>query len=45
MIIKHSDAKIDSVYTDKETAQEDIKKKANIEKSEEKETNTDDERD
>jgi hypothetical protein len=37
MIIKHSDAKIDSVYTDKKTAQEDIEKKTATDVTETKE--------
>lgn len=45
MIIKRSDAQIDSIYTDEKTAQEDVKKKANIEKSEEDEETNTDERD
>jgi hypothetical protein len=45
MIIKHSDAKIDSVYTDKKSAQEDVKKKADIKEPEEKEEKKSDERD
>jgi len=41
MIIKHSDAKIDSIYTDKKSAQEDVEKKANIKEPKEEEKKSD----
>jgi len=43
MFIKHSTGKIDSVYDNKEEAEKDTKKKANVEKEEKKEDKEDEE--